>query len=58
MGTVKVNIVHLNDMTPIVKPMALVGSRVLDEANGFAGTITGYCRDTGKYTVSNKRGKV
>jgi hypothetical protein len=36
MGTVKVNIMHHNDMTPIVKTVALVGSRVLD-AEGLRG---------------------
>jgi hypothetical protein len=50
-STAKVKVVHLNDMTPIAKPMALVGARVLDEAN-VLGAITGYHKPTGIYTVT------
>jgi hypothetical protein len=52
-GLKKIKVVNLNDMTPIVKPMALIGAPVLDVAAGFFGTIRGYSKDTDRYTVSN-----
>ncbi len=53
--TVKVKVVHLNDMTPIVNPISLMRARVFDKATNDVYSITGYSVDTNQYTITSCR---